>query len=89
MLVDHTQCSSSRVSRILVHAYVFPGGHVSTELLSVGVVRGVFLRGSGLCLSWKMLAIVAVSGVVVWAIFLSRPCCHRISSCIYLGSVLV
>ena len=72
MLVDHTQCSSSRVSHILVHAYVFPGGHVSTELLSVGVVRGVFPRDSGLCLSWKMLAIVAVSGAAVWAKFFCR-----------------
>ena len=40
MIVGHTQCSFSRVSRILVHAYMSPGGHVSIEVSPVGVVRG-------------------------------------------------
>ena len=51
MLVGHIQCSSSRVSRNLARPCVFQGGLVSTELLSIYVVRGGFPQGSGLCLS--------------------------------------
>ena len=89
MLVGHTQCSSSHVFRILVRAYVFPGGRVSTKLLSVCVDRVGFPQGSGLCLSWKMLATAAVSGVAVWAVLLPRLCCHRTNLCMHSGNVLV
>ena len=89
MLVGHMQCSSSRVSRSFVYGCVFPDGHVSIPPLFAGVGRVGYPQGSVLCLSWWMLAIALVNGVVVWGILPQQPYYRRTNSCVHLGNALV